>query len=56
MQDHQLSRHMKLARRLIKSVVATSLAVVKCAIPAFGLGTLAGTCVPLSIVTRKALL
>lgn len=41
---------------LTKSIVATSLAVVKCGMPAFGLGTLATTSRPLSIDMRNALL
>lgn len=39
-----------------KSIVATSLAVVKCGTPAFGLGTLAMTSRPSSIDMRNALL
>ena len=42
--------------RLTKSIVATSLAVVKCGMPAFGLGTLATTSRPSSINMRNALL
>ena len=41
---------------LTKSIVATSLAVVKCETPAFGLGTLAMTSRPLPIDMRNALL
>lgn len=39
-----------------KSIVATSLAVVKCGTPAFGFGTLATTSWPSSINMRNALL
>lgn len=42
--------------KLTKSIVATSLAVVKCGTPAFGLGTLAITSWPSSIHMRYALL
>lgn len=41
---------------LTKSIVATSLAVVKCGMPAFGFGTLAMTSWPSSIDMRNALL
>jgi hypothetical protein len=46
----------EIPNELTKSIVATSLAVVKCGTPAFGLGTLATTSRPFSIDMRNALL